>query len=269
MDITMKPLWLFPFFFILVIGSFSYPFSKPSKADTLSTPLTVTSPLQSNQAQSIYLANKHNKFHGAVLTNGLGTKREVALTFDDAPDPIYTPKILDILKNKGVKATFFLVGKRVQAHPEIVKRMVQEGHIIGNHSYSHAKLTNLNNGAFHKQIMKTDQLIKKITGYSPAIVRPPYGAVTLPQIKWLVSQHKKIVNWNVDSLDWKGLKADQVETNVITHVHPGSIILQHSGTGNGGDLSGTVNALPKIIDELRNEGYKIVTVPQLLGIHDK
>jgi peptidoglycan-N-acetylglucosamine deacetylase len=245
-------------------------FSEQSKAETVSLTLNLTDQEQKvREPHPLSLANIQNKYHRAILTDGPGTKREIALTFDDAPDANFTPKILDILKKNGVKATFFVVGWRVEAYPDIVKRIVAEGHILGNHSYNHANLPKLKDDAFHEQIIKTDRLIEKFTGFTPNIVRPPYGNVTERQVQWLVTQKKIIVNWNVDSLDWKGLKAEQVATNVLTHVHAGSIILQHSGTGTGGDLSGTVNALPKIIDELKNEGFKLVTIPKLLGIPAK
>lgn len=212
------------------------------------------------------LADLRSKYRSTFLLNGPATKREVALTFDDAPDAVFTPKVLDALKQEGVKATFFVVGNRVEAYPDIMRRMVREGHVIGNHSYSHANLPKLTDNKFREEIIKTDQLIREYTGSTPHIVRPPYGNINEDQIRWLSSQHKKIVNWNVDSLDWKGLSAEQVATNVLAHVRPGSIVLQHAAGGVGEDLSGTVDALPKIIKKLREDGVKLVTVPELLGI---
>lgn len=212
------------------------------------------------------LADLRSKYRSTFLLSGPASKREVALTFDDAPDANFTPKVLDALKKEGVKATFFVVGNRVEAHPDIVRRMVQEGHVIGNHSYSHANLPKLSNSAFREEITKTDSLIRTYTGYTPHLVRPPYGNIDEDQIRWLSSQHKKIVNWNVDSLDWKGLSTEQVATNVLAHVHPGSIVLQHAAGGAGEDLSGTVNAIPELIKKLREDGVKLVTVPELLDI---
>lgn len=212
------------------------------------------------------LADLRKKFHSTFILNAPSAKREVALTFDDAPDANFTPKILDVLKKEGVKATFFVVGNRAQAHPDIVRRMMKEGHVVGNHSYSHANLIKINDMEFRNQITKTDRLIKTYAGYVPHLVRPPYGNISEEQLKWLKSQRKKVVGWNVDSLDWKGLNADQVATNVLAHVYPGSIVLQHSAGGTGEDLTGTVRALPKIIRELKKDGVKLVTVPELLGI---
>lgn len=212
------------------------------------------------------LADLRSKYKSTFLLNGSPSKREVALTFDDAPDDRFTPQILDVLKKESVKATFFVVGNRVETHPEIIKRMADEGHVVGNHSYNHANLPKLSDADFRGQVTKTDDLIRSITGYKPMLIRPPYGNISEPQIQWLASQHKKIINWNVDSLDWKGLNAEQVKTNVLAHVRPGSIILQHAAGGTGEDLSGTVHALPDIILKLRSDGVKLVTIPELLDL---
>lgn len=212
------------------------------------------------------LSDLRAKYKSTFLLNGPSSKREIALTFDDAPDDHFTPLVLDALKQAGVRATFFVVGNRVQAHPEIVERMVKEGHIIGNHSWNHPNLPKLSDAEFRNQILRTDKVIQAITGYLPTFMRPPYGNISENQIHWLASQHKVIVNWDVDSLDWKGLDAEQVKTNVLAHVHPGAIILQHSAGGKGEDLTGTVQALPDIIKKLRSDGVKLVTVPELLDL---
>src|SRR5690606_230382 len=119
-----------------------------------------------------------DKYKSTFLLRGSTSKREVALTFDDAPDDYFTPQILDVLKNEGVQATFFVVGNRIEAHPEIVRRMVNEGHVLGNHSYNHANLPKLSDSNFRNQILITDRLIEAITGYKPTFVRPPYGNIS-------------------------------------------------------------------------------------------
>jgi peptidoglycan/xylan/chitin deacetylase (PgdA/CDA1 family) len=235
-------------------------------------PLSLTPDLEDGaeylvrQPHPLSLADLHSKYHSTFFLNGDPSKREVALTFDDAPDANFSPQVLDVLKGVGVKATFFVVGNRAEAHPDIMKRIVAEGHAIGNHSYSHANLPKLTDAEFRSQIEKTDTIIRRFTGYTSDIVRPPYGNINEPQIQWLGSQQKKIISWNVDSLDWKGLNAEQVITNVLGHVHPGSIILQHAAGGTNEDLSGTVKALPKIINQLQADGVKLVTVPELFNI---
>jgi len=212
------------------------------------------------------LSDLRAKYKSTFLLNGSSSKREIALTFDDAPDDQFTPQILDVLKKEGVRATFFVVGNRAQAHPEIVRRMIKEGHVVGNHSWNHANLPKLGDAEFRDQIVHTDTVIQSLTGYRPTFVRPPYGNISENQIQWLASQHKVIVNWDIDSLDWKGLDAEQVKTNVLAHAHPGAIVLQHSAGGTGEDLSGTVQALPGMIKKLRSDGVKLVTVPELLDL---
>ncbi|MEV2909636.1 polysaccharide deacetylase family protein [Paenibacillus larvae] len=215
------------------------------------------------------LEELHKKYPTYFRVSGSPDKREVALTFDDVPDPRYTSKILDILKQYNVKATFFVVGNRAKQYPNLVKRMVNEGHVVGNHSYDHPNFVKLSDAAFHDQVNKTQAVLKSLIGYEPALIRPPYGNVTEEQVKWLASQKMYIIFWNVDSLDWKGLTADQIVTNILGHARPGSIILQHGGGGVGEDLSGSVEALPRIIEGFRKEGIKMTTVPDLLGIHAK
>lgn len=241
---------------------------KPDKQKPISrTPDLQDGPeSQIRKPHPMTLSDLQKKYRSTFLLNGSSAKREIALTFDDAPDDYFTPQVLDILKKEGVRATFFVVGNRVQAHPEIVRRMVQEGHVIGNHSWNHPNLPKLRDAEFRSQILKTDQQILSIAGYLPTFVRPPYGNISENQILWLASQHKVIVNWDVDSLDWKGLDAEEVKTNVLAHVHPGAIILQHSAGGKGQDLSGTVEALPDIIRTIRSDGVKLVTIPELLDM---
>lgn len=216
--------------------------------------------------KGLTLGQLHHKYLTDFLFNGPTNKREIALTFDDVPDIRFTPAVLDILKKYGVKATFFSIGNRAEAHPELVKRIIQEGHEIGNHSFTHPNLPKVNDIRFHDEIQITENILSSIVGYSPKLFRPPYGNIDETQIQWLVSQGYKIINWNVDSLDWKGLDAVQVKTNVLEHTHSGSIILQHAGGGEGENLTGTINALPEIIQNLRSKGFKFVTVSELLNI---
>lgn len=219
--------------------------------------------------QPLSLSDLHRKYKSNFILSGSPQKREIALTFDDAPDTHFTPQVLDQLKKMNVKATFFIVGNRAEKHPEMIARIVREGHAIGNHSYNHPNFNKLNDTAFREQIQKTDQILQRLIGYKPVIVRPPYGNITEGQIKWLISQKKKIVNWNVDSLDWKNLTAEQVMTNILADIRPGSIILQHSAGGKGEDLSGTVQAIPKVIQKLRADGVRFVTIPELLEIDNR
>jgi peptidoglycan-N-acetylglucosamine deacetylase len=221
------------------------------------------------KTQVLSLADLRRKYPATFMLNGTPNRRQVALTFDDGPDLEFTPQILDVLKKNHVRATFFLLGNRAKAHPEMVRRIFREGHQIGNHSYNHPVFPKISDLEFRRQVEQAESVLQSIIGYSPRFVRPPYGAVNEKQIKWLATQHYKVVNWNVDSLDWKGLKSDQVLKNVMQKARPGSIILQHCAGGRGEDLSGTVKALPKIIEKLRGEGVEFVTVSELLRISSK
>lgn len=194
--------------------------------------------------------------------------KEIALTFDDVPDPRFTPQILDILKQKNVHATFFVVGSRARKHPGLVKRMQSEGHAIGNHSYNHALFGKLSLPEFTSQIERTNQVISSITGIRPRLIRPPYGDINEEQLKWARQHNYKVVNWNVDSLDWKGLGKEEVKRNILSASGPGAIVLQHAGGGTGSDLSGTIEALPEVIDELRAKGYSFVTLPEMLQVKE-
>lgn len=212
------------------------------------------------------LAELRKKYPETFIIQGPSQAKNVALTFDDVPDTRYTPKVLDILKQHRIRATFFVVGYRAVQHPDLVQRMVREGHVIGNHSFNHAYFPKLSLAAYAGQILKTQAILNRIAGYRPRVMRPPYGAINEEQLLWARKNGFIVVNWNVDSLDWKNLKAKEVEANVLSHVRPGSIILQHAGGGKGEDLTGTIQALPKIIRHLREKGYHFVTVPELVGV---
>ncbi len=215
--------------------------------------------------EPLSLSQLMKKYPDTFRTSGPRVKK-IALTFDDVPDPRFTGKVLDVLKEHHVKATFFAVGERAKKHPGLVKRMHQEGHAIGNHSYNHAQLNKLSLHKFKDQIERTNQVIKSITGIEPRLIRPPYGEINEEQLQWARKNGFKVVNWNVDSLDWKGLGKDEVMSNILSTVGPGSIVLQHAGGGVGSDLTGTIEALPGIIKELRSKGYTFVTLPEMLGL---
>lgn len=206
------------------------------------------------------------RYPGTFVVRGPRGARKVALTFDDVPDPRYTPQVLDILARHKVRATFFVVGWRAAKYPALVRRIRREGHVIGNHSYDHAVLPRLSMDAFQRQIDRTDAVIAPLAGYSPRLIRPPYGEISPRQIEWLKRGRFIVVNWNVDSVDWRGIDSRSIMANIKKTLQPGSIILQHAGGGVGQDLSGTLNALPKLIALLRGKGYEIVTLPELLGV---
>ncbi|CAH1211463.1 hypothetical protein PAECIP111893_03409 [Paenibacillus plantiphilus] len=203
-------------------------------------------------------------YPGSFVIGGPRNIRKVALTFDDVPDPRYTPKVLDILARYKVRATFFVVGSRAAKYPAIVRRMQREGHIIGNHSYDHAVFSRISLASFQRQIMRTDAILRPLAGYSPRHVRPPYGEILPEQIEWLRSRGFVVVNWDVDSVDWRGIDSNSILVNIKKTLQPGSIILQHAGGGIGQNLSGTIKALPRLIKLLHDKGYEIVPLPELI-----
>ncbi|MBN3527419.1 polysaccharide deacetylase family protein [Paenibacillus apiarius] len=219
-----------------------------------------------NKRQNLSIAQLRMKYpHIFKLRGKTQGSKQVALTFDDVPDTRTTPLVLDILKEHNVHATFFLVGSRAKAHPELVQRIVREGHIIGNHSYNHPLLTKLTLPGFEHQLKDTERVIEQIIGYKPRYFRPPFGEISEEQLRWAGEHGYMVVNWDVDSNDWRGLSAAQIIRNVVNGVSPGSIVLQHAGgSAHNGYLQGTVKALPAIINRLKAQQYEFVTVSDLL-----
>ncbi|MDF2650245.1 MAG: polysaccharide deacetylase family protein, partial [Paenibacillus sp.] len=184
-------------------------------------------PVQKNQGQArisqkkLTLSQLVMKYPDTFKLRGSAQEKKVALTFDDGPDTRFTPKVLDALKASQVKATFFVLGVQANAHPDIIRRIAKEGHVIGNHSYSHANLPKLTADKFQSQIISTESVLQGLIGYAPKLIRPPYGAINEEQVRWIADHHYLIVNWNVDSLDWKSLNSDQVLNNIMQQTKPG------------------------------------------------
>ncbi|WP_183041086.1 polysaccharide deacetylase family protein [Salipaludibacillus neizhouensis] len=189
---------------------------------------------------------------------------QVALTFDDGPEATYTPQILDILQDKEISATFFVVGKQVELYPEIMRRIVDEGHSLGNHSYSHASFPSITTSQVFQELKKTQLAIEKIVGTKPNLLRPPYGALSRGDEELASEKGFRIVTWSVDTLDWTGASADEIFSTVSKEIEAGGITLQHNSDSNPGKLDGTIEALPRIIDDLQSRGYTFVTVESLL-----
>ncbi|WP_176392132.1 polysaccharide deacetylase family protein [Marininema halotolerans] len=197
-----------------------------------------------------------------VVYQGPSTSKQVAITFDDGPDGKYTPQILDILQQKQVAATFFVIGQEVRKHPAVAKRIVNENHIIANHTWDHSYLPKLSESRIIGELNRNYREVYKTTGKKMSLMRPPYGA-TKGIEKNLYQQGYQIINWDIDSRDWTMPSPVTIQQKVFAHVKSGSIILLHSG---GGDRSRTVRALPGLIDKLRNQGYQFTTVDRLIGV---
>lgn len=182
-------------------------------------------------------------------------EKKVAITFDDGPNEDYTELLLQGLKERGVKATFFLLGKEVEKYPEIVKNIEDEGHLIGTHAYEHVNLCNLCDQKAIEQVDKTNEAIYDITGKYPEYIRPPFGSWknNLDYETTMIE-----VLWDVDPLDWKTSNSDVIAKRVVDKVEENDIILLHDAS------ESSVVAALKIIDELTKEGYVFVTVDEIL-----
>ncbi|SEI04344.1 polysaccharide deacetylase family sporulation protein PdaB [Halobacillus karajensis] len=250
----------------------------PSKSgfDEIKAPFLTTSKLSSSLPElfigpRVSLAKLiSNSLDNEMIYMGNTDKKRIALTFDDGPEDTYTPQILEILKQKNVKATFFVMGERVTEYPERLKQIHEEGHVIGNHTWDHPHLPELSDQQMHENIKATSAEIEKVTGVKPDLFRPPFGEIEDRQAALLSGQGYRSILWTADSRDWEGLPAEEIVSRVKQDARPGVIALQHNYHASG--PFETVEALPQIIDELRAEGYEFVTVPKLLdakGSHSK
>lgn len=198
---------------------------------------------------------------------GTSNSNKIALTFDDGPDSVYTEQVLDVLKSHNVPATFFVVGMNVESNnPEIINRIVNENHVIASHSWSHPNLSKQSASTVFAEINQTEKVIEEITGLKTALIRPPYGGVSEELVKQLKELNYKVINWSVDSVDWRDKDVDQILINTLPSVKDGAILLFHSGGGTEQDFSYTVKVLPELIETLKILGYEFVTVDNLLNV---
>lgn len=191
-----------------------------------------------------------------VLTEqGKKELKKVALTFDDGPHPYYTEQLLGGLKERGVHVTFFVTGEHAKLHPDIIKRMYEEGHLIGNHTYSHIQLTKSNREKFKEELVQTSEVIQEITGDEVIYVRPPYGT-------WDKKFEEELnmipVLWTVDTLDWCSKSTSGIVNKIVTKVDDNDIILMHDY------YDTSVTAALQAIDRLLEKGYEFVTVDEIL-----
>ncbi|MDD3337886.1 MAG: polysaccharide deacetylase family protein [Lachnospiraceae bacterium] len=181
-------------------------------------------------------------------------EKRIALTFDDGPS-MYTERLLDGLKERQVQASFFLQGQSIQGREKVVERMQKEGHLIGNHTFHHVKLTSLTEREVQEEIEKTSNEIYKVTGCYTSFVRPPYG-LWRSEIEYHVTMIP--VLWNIDSLDWCNTDVGKIVKKVVSLARDGGIILMHDC------YDSSVKSALQIVDELQKENYEFVTVDQLI-----
>ncbi|MDA7887766.1 polysaccharide deacetylase family protein [Akkermansiaceae bacterium] len=207
--------------------------------------------------------NLPSSFGGSTVThrNGPSSQPYVAMTFDDGPHPQNTPRLLDMLRSRNIKATFYVIGGNVDRHPHIVRRIVSEGHEIGNHTYTHRKLTSLGASDVREEMSKTQAAIVRAAGVKPRTMRPPYGALRTDQGNTIFSEFGyPTIMWSVDPQDWKRPGPSVVASRILSNSRNGSIILAH-------DLhKPTVDAMPQTFDGLLGRGFKFITVSQMLAL---
>lgn len=207
----------------------------------------LTIPSLVKQAGTYYMINTHEKV--------------VALTFDDGPDPLFTGHILDVLKEKEVKATFFVLGQNVKDNPDLLKRIHQEGHEVANHGYSHSYTSS----QFIRELVRTDELIYQVINEHTRFYRPPGGLVSKSVIDGVRNTGYVVTLWSVDSWDWQNPGPARIVQNVLKNSFPGAIILLHDG---GEKREQTIQALSGIIEKLTQQGYHFVTVSELKNYDD-
>jgi peptidoglycan/xylan/chitin deacetylase (PgdA/CDA1 family) len=201
-----------------------------------------------------------SNFHHPVICKGKTEKKMVSITFDDGPDPIKTPGILDVLKKNNATATFFCIGHKLRGNEQILTRINEEGHLIGNHSFSHSKWFDFFPARkMSAELMETDRIIRDITGKSPLFFRPPFGVVNPMVSKALKHMPWKTVCWNIRSLDTMGSNQRKIMNHIIYHLKPGSIILMHDFT------PFVENCLDELLVRIDEAGYDIAPLDILLN----
>jgi peptidoglycan/xylan/chitin deacetylase (PgdA/CDA1 family) len=183
------------------------------------------------------------------------------MTFDDGPHATLTPKLLDMLAARRLKATFFIIGQNAVEYPDIMKRIVRDGHELANHSWSHPNLAKMGDDGVRSQMQKTDDAITAAAGKRTTLMRPPYGSITPRQKQWIHQEFGyKTIIWDVDPFDWRRPGAGVIRDRIVSQTQPGSIILAH-------DIHPqTIDAMPDTFDQLTAKGFKFVTVSELLAM---
>jgi len=201
---------------------------------------------------------------------GKVSEKVVALTFDDGPSPVWTTQILDELKHTKVKATFFMLGEHVAKYPQVAKRVAAEGHEIGNHTYDHHVLIYYTMDELEMEINEAEKIIKDTTGKTTRYFRPPKAWLTEPEKKKIEEMGYKTILWTLNSKDWVTFDDKYIIRYILKHLQPGDIILFHDSGGvfkvEGGDRRETVLAVRRLIERLKEKGYRFVTISELLEL---
>lgn len=206
-----------------------------------------------------------NSFYGSVLTHGTVQQKQIALTFDDGPYPPYTQQLLQLLQEKNVRATFFMVGENAAAHPEIVKMVQAQGHLIALHAGYHKDLLKLDKGQLQENIIYGKDTLEEITGSYIAYMRPPHGFKDWSVLQAMDNAGLQAVNWSIIPRDWTNPGVRTIANRVCDNAAPGGIVLLHDGDSPAQTAPRlqTIESTGMIIDRLRSEGYEFVTVAEL------
>jgi len=238
---------------VLISGIYIYKYNNEKELEALSTSKDIV-----------------NDYEDIIIKRGSSDEKIIALTFDDGPDKDYTPQVLDILKKYNVKATFFVVGENVEWNSKILKRQYEEGHEIGNHTFTHINVSKKGYDEIYKEINSTQQLVKDIIGIEPKLFRPPYRAISKAMCNIVKEKDMNVVLWsNLDPRDWSNPGTNYIVNIITSKVQNGTIILLHDYNNLRTEKSQTIQALDIVIPKLKEMGYKFVTVSELIENLDK
>lgn len=201
-----------------------------------------------------------NRFSDVVYCKK-NSQMKIALTFDDGPHPVYTGEILDILREYGIRATFFVVGENVERYPELVERELAEGHEVGNHTYSHCHLSKTSPDQIIREIEACERSVYQLCEYRTKLFRPPEGVLPDAIHDYARNADYTVILWSVDTYDWAHNPINEIMKNIRRNTEPGDIILMHDSVKD----SLTPTALRQIIPYLLDEGFTFVTVSELIG----
>jgi peptidoglycan-N-acetylglucosamine deacetylase len=201
-----------------------------------------------------------------IITEIKTNHKAVAFTFDDGPNPLYTPQVLEIFKEVSGKATFFMIGKHMLNHPELVSQVTEQMHEIGNHTYSHPRLTELSSTECAEEIITTDKIIKELTGAKTKLFRPPFFDYNNDTASIMERLDYHMICANVSSNDWEMPGVEHIVSKTRSQIQNGSIVLFHDGFG---DRSQTIEAVRLLATDLTSQGYQLVTVSELISLKNK
>ncbi len=204
---------------------------------------------------------------GKMISRVNTNEKAVALTYDDGPNSPYTDDLLDVLQEFDAKATFFAVGESIKSNPDVTRRLIAEGHELGNHSYSHKQLVNISLDTIRSEIQKTDDVISDLGFKANTHFRAPYGLKRI-RLPWELAQRKKVsILWDVDPKDFENPGPETIADSIVQNVKPGSIVLMHDGMQDGDrNRSQTVAATKLALQQLQQEGYQFKTISELMAL---